>query len=375
MLSLREKLLKKPRKNILISAVAAVAVLVVGYILISTRAAGPFAVVDTGKASVVSPATLVSDASSPDGKAIQFNAATPPPPPTTPPPTTPPSGNTCPAGQIGTPPNCISAPPFAAPAGKTWGLSFSEEFNGTDFDHNKLNNCFDWNYGDCSSSFNQGREHYLPSQVRVSGGTAKLVAEPLSPAKNSAGCYQGKCTYKSGMLTTSRPRADDGSPYLYKFTYGYVESRLKFPATQGFFTAFWMLPADPSFNYRSEIDILELLGNDPKTMFMTYHYANRTKAHHVNNGTGNNGACPAKDYSKDFVTVGLDWQPNRIAWYIDGVKCSEFTNASQIENGPMQIIIDLMVDHQWQRDWGVTLQDQTLTRQLELDYLRVYQLK
>lgn len=360
-----KKFSAKQRKNIVLAGITSVVVLIVGYTLILSRAAGPFASIDVSNSTVTSPATLVNDASSPSGKAIQFNAA----------PTPPPMGNNCPTGQVGTPPNCVAAPPFAAPAGKTWGLSFSEEFNGTDFDHTKLNNCFDWNYGDCSSSFNQGREHYMPSQVRVNGGTAKLVAEPLSPAKSSAGCYQGKCTYKSGMLTTSRPRADDGSPYLYKFTYGYVESRLKFPATQGFFTAFWMLPADPSFNYRSEIDILELLGNDPKTMFMTYHYANRTDSHNVNKGTGNNGACPVKDYSKDFVTVGMDWQPNRIAWYIDGVKCSEFTNASQIENGPMQIIIDLMVDHQWQRDWGVALQDQTLTRQLELDYLRVYQLK
>jgi hypothetical protein len=32
-----------------------------------------------------------------------------------------------------------------------------------------------------------------------------------------------------------------------------------------------------------------------------------------------------------------------------------------------------MVDHGWQQDWGVTLQDTTLVRQLEVDYIRVYQ--
>ena len=32
-----------------------------------------------------------------------------------------------------------------------------------------------------------------------------------------------------------------------------------------------------------------------------------------------------------------------------------------------------MVDHKWQQDWMVTLQDTTLVRALELDYLRVYQ--
>ena len=88
----------------------------------------------------------------------------------------------------------------------------------------KLTPCFDWNYGDCTASFNTGKERYLPSQVRVSNGTAKLVAEPLSPPYANSACYQGQCTYKAGLVSTARPRADNGSPYLFPFTYGYVES-------------------------------------------------------------------------------------------------------------------------------------------------------
>src|SRR5262249_29626919 len=160
---------------------------------------------------------------------------------------------------------------------------------------------FDWNTGDCTSSFNTGREHYMPSQVKVSNGTAKLIAAPLSPAYSYSACQNGTCTYKAGLLSTARPRSSGGSDYLYKFTYGYVESRFKFPATQGFFTAFWMLPADPSFNYKFETDILEMLGNDPKTMYMTYHYNGRNSSYPVNSGKGHNGACAAKDYSKNFV--------------------------------------------------------------------------
>lgn len=266
------------------------------------------------------------------------------------------------------------APPVAAAAGKRWALTFGEEFNGTDYDHSKLTPCFDWNSGDCTSSFNNGREHYQPSQVRLSNGTATLTAQPAGKPTPASSCEGGSCTYLSGLLSTSRPRADGGQGYLYKFTYGFVESRLKFPATRGFFTAFWMLPADPSYNYRSEIDILEQLGDDPTTMFMTYNYGdNRTKSYPVNQSKHNNGACPAKDYSKGFVDVGVDWEPNHIAWYLDGIKCGEFTDASQIENGPMQIILDLMVDTSWQRGWNVGLNDPTLVRQLEVDYIRVYQ--
>src|SRR6185503_7802299 len=168
------------------------------------------------------------------------------------------SPGTCSSGQIGTPPNCFPAPPAPAATGKQWRVTFSEEFSGTSLDTTKLTPCFDWNYGDCTVTFNSGKERYLPSQVQVSNGTAKLVAEPLSPPYANGNCYQGSCTYKAGLVATSRPRADNGSPYLFAFTYGYVESRMKFPGTSGFFTAFWMVPADPSFNYRSEVDIVEI---------------------------------------------------------------------------------------------------------------------
>jgi beta-glucanase (GH16 family) len=268
---------------------------------------------------------------------------------------------------------CSAAPPAAPASGKKWKLSFSEEFTGNHYDHSKLTPCFDWNNGDCTSSFNHGREHYLPSQVKVSNGTAKLIAAPLSPAYASPACQSGECTYKGGLLSTARPNASNGSGYLYKFTYGYVETRIKFPATMGFFTAFWMLPADPSYNYQTEIDILELLGNDPTTMFMTYHYAGRDQSYPINSGKFNNGACATKDYSKNFVRMGVDWQPDHIAWYIDGKNCGQFTDAKQIENGPMQIILHMMVDNDWQRSWNVGLEDPTLTRQLEVDYIRVYQ--
>ena len=134
-----------------------------------------------------------------------------------------------------------------------------------------------------------------------------------------------------------------------------------------------MLPADPSYNYRNELDILELLGDDPSTMFMTYHYNNRDQSFPVNTGKHNNGACPVKDYSKEFVDMAVDWEPDHIAWYIDGVKCAQFTDAAHIENGPMQIILHMMVDNDWQRQWNVGLTNPTLSRQLEVDYLRVYQ--
>jgi Glycosyl hydrolases family 16 len=221
-----------------------------------------------------------------------------------------------------------------------------------DYNHSRLTPCFDWNTESCTTLFNEGRERYLPSQVTVSNGTAKLTATPAAMPYPSSACQNDSCTYNSGLLSAARPRAGDGSDYLYKFTYGYVESRFKFPATQGFLTAFWMLPANTSYQYRNEIDILELLGDDPTTMFMTYSYDNRSQSFAVNKGKFNKGACPVRDYSKEFVSMGVDWEPNRIAWYIDGIKCAEYTDSSQIENSPMQLILNMMTSSRCRDDGG-----------------------
>jgi len=273
--------------------------------------------------------------------------------------------------------DCPPDPPAPAPDGMHWVLAFREEFGGDDYDHDKLTPCFDWNTGDCTSSFNNGREHYQPEQIHVADGAAHMIAEPLDPAYPSDACLDGSCTYAAGLLSTARPLADDGSDYLYSFTYGYLEARVKFPATQGFFTAFWMLPTATDYNYRSEIDIVEILGNDPTTIFMTYHYNDRSQSFAVNDGVGNNGDCEVKDYGQDWVRFGIDWQPDHVAWYIDGVKCAQFdgTAGSEIEDGPMQLILNNMVDNSWIRDWDVATTDQTQTRQMDVDYIRVHQLQ
>lgn len=286
------------------------------------------------------------------------------------------SGDATPGSDAVALPDGAAFPPPPAPAagGKHWDVIYSEEFDEATLDTSKLTPCFDWNSGDCTASFNQGRERYLPAQVRLGNGTAKLVAEPLSPAYADSACYQGSCTYQAGLVSTARPNAGNGSSYLFPFTYGYVESRMKFPGVKGLFTAFWMLPADPSYSYQNEIDIVEILGYDPSQIWMTYSYNNRSQSFEPNSGIGNNGDCAMKDYSQDFVRFGVDWEPTFVAWYIDGVKCGQFDGtSSQIESGPMQLILHMMVDNNWERDWGQTLDSLSTAGTLEVDYIRIYQ--
>ena len=357
-------------RNIILAVCCAVVVVSAGLVWMQSRAGGLFASTEPDNATLTGNAKVVSDASASGGKAIQFTAPAAPDPP----PGGGGGGSSCGTGQIGIPPNCFPAPPAPAIGGKQWQLAWNEEFSGSDYDHSKLTPCFDWNFGSCTSTFNEGREHYDPGQIQVNNGTAKLIAQPHSPPFAGSSCQNSSCTYYSGLLSTARPNAGNGSDYLYKFTYGYVEASLKLPATQGFFTAFWMLPADPSFNYKYEIDILENLGYDNKTMWQTYSYNNRSQSWEPNTGINNNGACPVNDLSGGFHRFGVDWEPTYIAFYIDGTKCGQFNgDTNTISNVPMQIILDMMVDNDWQRRFNEGLLDPTLTRTLEADYMRVYQ--
>lgn len=68
------------KRNSLIAIVAAIVVAVVGYLLITAHAAGPFASVATETSSVTAPAQLTTTAGSVGGQVLQFSTGTTTPP-------------------------------------------------------------------------------------------------------------------------------------------------------------------------------------------------------------------------------------------------------------------------------------------------------
>lgn len=78
-----------------VACIAALSVLIAGYLLVHSKASGFFAWIEPEGGSTAGNAQIVSDSSASGGKAIKFNApASNPTPPPTPPPTTP-STSTC----------------------------------------------------------------------------------------------------------------------------------------------------------------------------------------------------------------------------------------------------------------------------------------
>jgi len=91
-----------------------------------------------------------------------------------------------------------------------------------------------------------------------------------------------------------------------------AEARIKLPAGQGMFPAFWMLPATYNWDYnddQGELDIMEMIGKAPTRAEGHSHRFGKVWGGVFDNGT---------DLTKDFHTYGLDWEPDRLTWYVDG---------------------------------------------------------
>lgn len=102
------------------------------------------------------------------------------------------------------------------------------------------------------------------------------------------------------------------------FRYGRIEARVLVPAGKGLWPAFWMLGADigeVSWPNCGEIDILEARGQEPEVLFGTVHGPGYAGADSVG-GTLVHADGPL---SEDFHDVAVAWDPNHVAWFLDGV--------------------------------------------------------
>jgi len=267
------------------------------------------------------------------------STATPPPP--TPAPTNAPTPTPTPNGD-----------PQPVGQGSGWNLVFRDEFNGSSIDLSKWHTCFWWADTTCSIETNHELELYNPDDVLVQNGTLQLRAQKRDMTAWNGSTYQ----YTSGMVMTG---GRSGSiPPGFTFTYGYAEARVKVPAGKGLWPAFWMLPV--SYNSRPEIDIMEILGDQPDVYHMNYHY--------VGGDQGTSWTGP--DFSAGWHVIGLDWEPNAIIWYVDGVERYRFTNSTYISNEPEYLLLNLAVGGDWP---GSPDANTPFPSTYDVDYVRVWQ--
>ena len=74
------------------------------------------------------------------------------------------------------------------------------------------------------------------------------------------------------------------------------------------------------------------------------------------------------DLSNGFHTVTMDWERDRIAWFVDGRKM--FESVDGVPRQPMYLLIDLAVGGRLAQAPDATT---SLPASFDIDYVRVYQ--
>jgi beta-glucanase (GH16 family) len=228
---------------------------------------------------------------------------------------------------VASPTNATATPPFLHSK-----LIFNEEFSGDELDTTYWSTEYRW-----GRTNEPELQYYSPDAIQVSDGILRITADQQKA---------DGMDYTSGLIA---------SYDRFSFTYGYLEMRAKVPYGQGLWPAFWTHLNDD--NESGEIDVFEFLGHEPNIIHMSYHFPELHE--YWFNGP---------DYSQEYHTYAVDWEPDKIVWYIDGVERARAT--TDIPDEPMYIIANLAVGGEWP---GSPDQTTHFPAHFDIDYIRVYQ--
>lgn len=160
-----------------------------------------------------------------------------------------------------------------------------------------------------------------------------------------------------------------------EWQYGKIEVRAKIPSSLGTWPAIWMLGSNidqVGWPACGEIDIMEHVGFDPHKIHTNVH----TKAYNHAIGTNKGQATEVPHPDDDFHVYAVDWDREKIDFFIDEIKVFTFENegegtAAWPFDQPFYLILNLAIGGAWGGQQGVDLS--TLPQQFLIDYVRVYQ--
>ena len=237
-----------------------------------------------------------------------------------------------------------------------WTLLWADEFtqtNGTKPDSSK------WGYDIGGSGWGNNELQYYTDRTenaRIESGA--LVVE--ARAENFGGR-----SYTSARLLTKDKQS---------WTYGRIEARIKIPRGQGIWPAFWMLGSNigsAGWPQCGEIDIMENIGREPSIVHGTVHGPGYSGEFGISGSYTLAGAALADD----FHIFAIEWEENRIRWFIDGQLYFTLTPANLpngstwVFNQPQFLILNLAVGGNWP---GNPDNSTILPQRMTVDYVRVY---
>ncbi len=182
--------------------------------------------------------------------------------------------------------------PTLTVGGRTYFLSFEDEFDGDGLDPKKWALCPEWKRQDVGG-------YWRNSEVAVHDGNLWLRAR-----------IDDDGTPVSGAIRTLG---------LFEQAYGYFECRMMFPATTGFWGAFWMMcgsvgTEDGTAVSGAEIDIIESGECARRGVNHAIHWDGYGAAHK----SVSKVLAKRADLYEGWHTYGFQWTEDAYIFYIDG---------------------------------------------------------
>lgn len=250
----------------------------------------------------------------------------------------------------------LPAEGYSTPAAyEGFELLWADEFEGETV--NEEDWTFDIGNGDNGWGNNE-LEYYTdrPENVRIENG--ELIIEAR---EESLGGY----AYTSTRMKTQDKRT---------FQFGRIDIRAKLPKGQGVWPALWMLGNDissVSWPACGEIDIVELVGHEPKIIHGTAHWGSDFNNHKYKGKSYSIG----EDFSDRFHVFSIQWKQGIIYWYLDDILYYSIS-FNQMEGQPypfndqFHFLFNVAVGGNWPGRPDTTT---VFPQQMVVDYVRVFQ--
>ena len=212
--------------------------------------------------------------------------------------------------------------------GPNWRLAFSDEFNGRRLDPTE------WSRYNSVGGFGNGWRR--PEAITVEDGKLRITAR---------GDISGGMRHELDQL------------------YGRWEFRARTDKGRGRGSAILLWPQTENKDH-GELDMMEVPREDRSMAHFVIHFSPQNKLA---------GTKMPGDYSQ-WHTFAMDWLPDRITWYVDGIKRFETTDRNVIPKVPMHLAVQL--DMGPYEEW-ILAPDATTPPEvsLEVDWVRIYAMR
>jgi beta-glucanase (GH16 family) len=244
-----------------------------------------------------------------------------------------------------------------------WRLVWSDEFSGAD---GSSPDSSKWTYDLGGKGWgNQELESYTNRKENARIEKGNLVITALKESYTGADGLTRD--YTSARLKTLG---------LFAQTYGRFEARIKIPAGQGMWPAFWMLGEDISsagWPKCGEIDIMENVGKEPGTVHGSLHGPSTERP--TSDLTSIFSLPVGQNFADDFHLYAVEWDPEIVRFYVDSNLYASFQSSQWPAGGkwvfdhPFFIILNLAVGGNWP---GSPDASTKFPQSMLVDHVRVY---